>query len=86
MSYSIYFNNIIRKFIEGLDESHKERIKEKLLSLSENPFPGDVKKVKGKENVYRLRIGEYRVLYILNRKEKEIYVVKIDKRSRVYRK
>ena len=33
-----------------------------------------------------VRIGDYRVLYLLDRKEKEIYVVKIDKRSRVYRK
>lgn len=86
MGYSIYFNRGIKKFLEKLDKSQKERIRTRLLSLSNDPFIGDVKKVEGRENVYRVRIGDYRVLYILDRKEKEIYVVKIDKRSRVYRK
>jgi len=86
MGYSIYFNRRIKKFLEKLDKSQKERIRTRLLSLSNDPFIGDVKKVEGRENVYRVRIGDYRVLYILDRKEKEIYVVKIDKRSRVYRK
>lgn len=85
MGYSIYFNRRIKKFLEKLDKSQKERIRTRLLSLSNDPFIGDVKKVEGRENVYRVRIGDYRVLYILDRKEKEIYVVKIDKRSRVYR-
>ncbi|MHC1595632.1 MAG: type II toxin-antitoxin system RelE family toxin [Candidatus Syntropharchaeales archaeon] len=86
MGYSIYFNRRIKKFLEKLDKSQKERIRTRLLSLSKDPFIGDVKKVEGRENVYRVRIGDYRVLYLLDRKEKEIYVVKIDKRSRVYRK
>ena len=86
MGYSIYFNRRIKKLLERLDKSQKERIRTRLLSLSKDPFIGDVKKVEGRENVYRVRIGDYRVLYLLDRKEKEIYVVKIDNRSRVYRK
>ncbi|HEC56971.1 MAG TPA: type II toxin-antitoxin system RelE/ParE family toxin [Candidatus Syntrophoarchaeum butanivorans] len=86
MEYSIYFNRDVKKFLERLDRLQKERIKTKLLSLSRDPFIGDVKKVQGRENVYRVRIGDFRVLYLVNHEEKEIYVVKIDKRSRVYRK
>ncbi|RJS70343.1 hypothetical protein CW714_07485 [Methanophagales archaeon] len=33
----------------------------------------------GRENVCRVRIGDFRVLYLVNHEEKEIYVVKIDK-------
>ena len=86
MKYSIYFKKSTKKFLDRLDKIQKKRIKERLLILSDNPFPENVKTVVGMENVLRLRIGDFRLLYILDRKEKEIYVVKIDKRSRVYRK
>ncbi len=85
MAYSIFFNKKGKKFISGLNQSQRDRIKKKLLSFSENPFTGDIKKVKGKEDVFRLRIGDYRVLYILDNKEKSIYIAKIDKRGRIYR-
>ncbi|HJH29626.1 MAG TPA: type II toxin-antitoxin system RelE/ParE family toxin [Methanosarcinaceae archaeon] len=86
MKYSIYFKKGTKKFLDRLDKIQKKRIKERLLILSDNPFPENVKTVVGMENVLRLRIGDFRLLYILDRNEKEIYVVKIDKRSRVYRK
>lgn len=85
MAYSIFFNKKVKKFISELNQSQRDRIKGKLLSFAKNPFTGDIKKVKGKEDVFRLRIGDDRVLYILDNKEKSIYVVKIDKRSRIYR-
>ena len=84
MSYSIYFNKHVKKFVDGLDEAQKDRIKKKLRALGEDPFAGDVKKVKGREGVYRIRIGNLRVLYILEQKEHAIYVVNIDKRSKIY--
>ena len=86
MKYSIYFKKDTKKFLDRLDKIQKKRIKERLLILSDNPFPENVKTVVGMENVLRLRIGDFRLLYILDRNEKEIYIVKIDKRSRVYRK
>ncbi|MFZ2410140.1 MAG: type II toxin-antitoxin system RelE/ParE family toxin [Candidatus Methanoperedens sp.] len=85
MAYSIFFNKKVKKLISELNKSQKDRIKEKLLSFAENPFTCDIKKIKGKEDIFRLRIGDYRVLYIFDNKEKSIYVVKIDKRSRIYR-
>jgi hypothetical protein len=51
MSYSIYFNKRVKKFVDGLDEAQKDRIKKKLRALKEDPFAGDVKNVKGREGV-----------------------------------
>ncbi len=85
MAYSLLFNKNVKKFISELNQSQKDRIRDKLLAFAENPFTGDIKKVKEKENVFRLRIGKLRVLYILDTEEKSIYIVKIDKRGRVYR-
>ncbi len=85
MAYSLLFNKNVKKFISELNQSQKDRIRDKLLAFAENPFTGDIKKVKEKENVFRLRIGKLRILYILDTEEKSIYIVKIDKRGRVYR-
>jgi mRNA interferase RelE/StbE len=85
MAYSIFFNKNVKQFISGLNKEQRYRIRDKLLSFAENPFTKDIKKVKEKEDVFRLRIGDFRVLYILDSKEKSIYIVKIDKRSKVYR-
>lgn len=85
MVYSLFFHKKVKKFISELDHSQKDRMKEKLVSFAENPFVGDIKKVKGKKDVFRLRIGDFRILYILDNKEKSIYIVKIDYRKTAYR-
>jgi len=54
--------------------------------LSENPFPKGCIKLSGVENVYRLRVGDYRVLYELLPGKGAILVVKIDHRRRVYKR
>lgn len=85
MSYSLLFNKKVKKFISELDRFQKDRVKEKLISFAENLFAGDIKKVKGKKDVFRLRIGDFRILYILDDKERSIYIVKIDYRKTAYR-
>jgi mRNA-degrading endonuclease RelE of RelBE toxin-antitoxin system len=55
--------NSVRKEIENLDLKLKEEIIKNFECLEYNPFLGDVKKVKGKKNIYRKRIGEYRFYF-----------------------
>lgn len=57
------------KILKTLDRSIRSRIVERLLELEENPYPGDRIKVHGMEGVYRIRVGDYRVLYEVRRKE-----------------
>jgi len=85
MVYSLLFHKNVKKFISGLEHSQKNRVKEKLLSFAENPFVGDIIKVKGKKDVFRLRVGEFRIMYIQDNKERAIYIVKIDYRKTAYR-
>ena len=58
---------------------------DKIQELSENPFPSEMKKLKD-GNAFRIRAGKFRVLYMVNVKEKIILIAKIDKRPRVYGK
>jgi mRNA interferase RelE/StbE len=61
----------------------EKKIKDILENLKEDPFSYPYKKIKGKTNMYRIRVGKYRVLYKVEEK-KRITVLKIDKRSRAY--
>ncbi len=60
--YDIFLSRQARKFLDSLDESDRERIKEKLRLLAENPFSLPYKKIKGRENTYRIRVGNFRVI------------------------
>ncbi len=60
------------------------RIVKRLTSLGDNPRPPGVKKLHGREG-YRIRIGDYRILYVINESEKKVEIVSIAHRKEVYR-
>jgi len=55
-----------------------------LISLKENPRPLGVKKLKGQEG-YRIRLGNYRILYLVDDREKKIEIFSIARRKEIYR-
>jgi mRNA interferase RelE/StbE len=57
---------------------------ERLKELRDDPFPRGSIKLQGREGVFRIRVGDYRVLYEVLRKEAIVLVDKIDHRSGVY--
>ena len=63
-----------------------KRILEKIEKLEENPFPQEVERVEDfeGEKVFRVRVGDERILYIVRYNPNKLIVVKVDKRSRVY--
>ena len=82
----IEFGTKALKFLSKLKKDDKERVFKKIKELGENPFPTDVTKLKGEKDVYRIRVGDFRVLYKLILEDDVILVFRIDKRSRVYRR
>jgi mRNA interferase RelE/StbE len=60
---------------------------EALHMLSQNPYSEllKVKKLKGAEDLYRIRLGEYRIVYEIRKKRLVILVIKIGNRREVYR-
>ncbi|MGB9895577.1 MAG: type II toxin-antitoxin system RelE family toxin [Thermoproteota archaeon] len=74
------------KYLDELTAENKQRIVEKLRRLEDFPETElDIVKVAGEENTFRLRVGNYRVLFKVYEKEKIIVVAKIDIRKRAYR-
>ncbi len=70
------------------DQSHKiqRQLTNKLTKLKNNPRPADCKKIKGGENLYRLRSGVYRILYQVFDDKVLVIVIRIGHRKDVYRR
>jgi len=88
MSWSIKVSSIAKKYFEKLDKKRRRKIKEKLLALShqQNPLENlQVIALTGElKGFYRLRIGDYRIIFALLEEEKVIAVVNILPRGNAY--
>lgn len=86
MGFEIYLSSKTDKFLRNIDKKTYESLVKKIKNLAEDPFPSEAKKVVGrKEKVFRLRVGKYRILYVVYLELGTVVIADIDKRSRVYR-
>lgn len=83
-NYKVDITNSAQKEIKNLDSQIIKRIVEKLKSLEESPFPAGYKKLIAR-NGYRIRVGDYRIIYDVIELEKIVRVYKIRHRKDVYR-
>ena len=85
MMLEIKHSRISKKFLKRCDKIIAKRIMDKIESLAENPFPQDCKRIQGKnEKIFRARIGDYRILYLVYKERNFLFISDIDKRPRVY--
>lgn len=66
------------------DKTLAKRLVEKIEKLREDPFIHDTKTVEGSKGLFRIRVGDWRILYEVDYRNNLIGVVKIDKRRRIY--
>ncbi len=77
-----------KKDLEKIDKLWQRRIKKNLQMLSENPalLKNKITKLKGKyKDYFRLRVGNYRVIFRVEKKKLVILVVRIAHRKEIYR-
>ena len=86
ISYSIEFSRTARKQLGKLPRGTGQRIADGIETLADNPLPPGVKKLTDKDDLYRIRIGDYRVIYQINESMLLILIVKIGHRGDIYRK
>ena len=83
--YRVTISRSAIKELRSLPGKIIQKISEKIDSLAENPRPTGSKKVKGtKANLWRIRVGDYRVIYEIDDEIKIVDVVKIGHRKDVY--
>lgn len=85
---NVIFSRKADKFLDKVERELANRIIKSLQDLLSNPFPSDVKRVENQwfenEKVFRIRVGDCRILYTVNYQKNRLLVVNIDKRPRVY--
>lgn len=86
--YQIVVHKRAVKYLKKLPDPQKEKIKETLSKLAQNPFEfHNVKNMAGEWVGYkRMRIGDFRVIYCIDKGENTIYVDHIGPRGDVYNK
>ena len=85
MRYSIEFQPAARKAFDNLPRTIQVRIGHSLNALAEEPHPPGSKKLSGKHDIWRLRVGDYRVLYRIESGRLVVLVLKVGRRRDVYR-
>jgi mRNA interferase RelE/StbE len=84
MIYTVFIERYAQKQILKLDKKNIPVIKTAISKLSDNPRPYGYKKLKG-EDAYRIRVGDYRVIYEIDDEEFIIDVVSVGHRKSIYK-
>jgi len=84
VKYSLEIKQSAQKELDALDDTLFTRIDRKILALAGNPRPAGCKKLKGYKDQWRVRVGDWRVLYIIDDATKRVSVTRIAHRREVY--
>lgn len=84
MKYSLFILPRAVKELSSLDEKEYIKIKKDILRLSDNPRPFGCSKLTRREG-WKIRVGDYRVIYEINDSAKEVIVLHVGHRRDVYR-
>ena len=82
--YSIFFKESARKELETIPKRDLQRIMERVAGLADDPRPHGSEKLSGQER-YRIRQGNYRIVYSIQDIWLTVWVVKFGHRREVYR-
>ena len=81
--YKIIIKKKAKKFIDKLPKNEKMRIVKAIEVL---PNGEDIKKLKGHTDLFRLRVGDYRIIYTVDNGELIVYVIDVGNRGEIYNK
>lgn len=86
-SYSLLIKKSAAKELEAIaGRKDRERITQRILALADDPRPPGVEKLSGTNEKYRIRQGDFRILYEIQDAVLIVYVVRIGDRKEVYRR
>ncbi len=85
MVYDLLIERRAEKDMKKLNQPLFAQIAAKIKGLADNPHPQDSKKIKGSQNDWRLRVGDYRVLYEIDNKAGAIKIMRVKHRRDAYR-
>ena len=85
MPYRIELSKPAVRQFEKLSKAVQTRLKPRIDGLAHDPRPQGVKKLVGEDELYRLRVGDYRIIYQIQDKVLLVLVMRVGNRKEVYR-
>ena len=82
MKYEIVLEKRASKFLQKQPQNQRIRI---LAAIKDLPYSGDIKAMKGFSELFRLRVGSYRILYTIEKEVLVIRVIDIGNRGDIYK-
>ena len=84
-NYSIVFARSARRELEKLMDPLSSRVLKRIESLASNPRPIGCRKLEGAENLWRLRVGDHRVIYAVDDRTRMVDIIAVRHRRNAYR-
>jgi mRNA interferase RelE/StbE len=82
--YSLEIKPAAEKEMDALDNALFARVDRKILVLAENPRPPGSKKLRGYKDQWRIRVGDWRIVYIIDDAAKRVSITRVAHRREVY--
>ncbi|MEK6827435.1 MAG: type II toxin-antitoxin system RelE/ParE family toxin [Nanoarchaeota archaeon] len=83
MSYEVIWSKKVLDFLDKLEPFVSKRIVKYIREFSENPRAREFKRLKG-ESAFRLRVGDYRIIFDFDTKNQKIQIIGIGHRKNIY--
>jgi mRNA interferase RelE/StbE len=84
MVYTVRLKRSAEKDLIRLSSKIHDKVISILISLKEDPLPVGAKKLQGRDG-YRIRVGDYRILYVIDNSRKKVEILSVAHRREVYR-
>ena len=85
MRYKLEFTTSAFREFRSLDAVVQKRITTKVTSLCDDPFPSGAKKLQGLSGHFRVRVGDYRIIYRVDGQRVVVVIVSVGHRREIYR-
>ena len=86
MTWNLEFARQANREFDRLAVAIQRRLRRRIDQLSDDPLPSSARKLSGFESYYRIRVGDYRVIYEIVQERGVVMVVAVQHRSRAYRR
>ena len=83
-TYDVEVSRTAEKQLKAVPREYRRRLAEAILALARDPRPRGSRKLTGYDDVFRVRVGRYRILYSISDRELIIIVLKVGHRQNVY--
>ena len=83
--YEVEISRTAEKQLRALPRADQERVARRMYGLADDPFPRGTRKLAGLDDVFRVRVGRYRILYSVEDDALIIVVLKVGHRRDIYR-